>query len=60
MDGSLAKGSPGTTAMMKEPIAAIVVAFQAGIFKIAKAMMSHRIGKRARNVVSKSIVETFQ
>ena len=52
--GALENG--GATAIMKEPIAAIPQAFQAGTFRIARATMSHRIGNKANKVVICEIV----
>ena len=46
----------GNTAIMKEPIAAIPQAFQAGTFRIARATMSHRIGNKANKVVICEII----
>lgn len=54
MLGAFANG--GNTAIMKEPMAAIPQAFQAGTFRIARATMSHRIGNKANKVVICEII----
>lgn len=39
-------------ARIKEPIAAIPQAFQAGILRMANATINHKIGSNAKNVVN--------